>query len=85
MSASPAGRLVGVRLTEVPEPVRFRALNNLLKTDGSLDGMLIASRSISERIALGVAAASPSDRVYWIPRDAWDCVMKPKARRRRRT
>ena len=73
MSASPAGRrLRPVRLAEIPLRVRQDAYDKLLMTDGSKDGLLVRSSTLSERAALGLAAESPSDRVYWIPADAYE-------------
>lgn len=66
------GGLRSFRLSEVPEGVRSAALDNLLRTDGSSDGMLVASFTLSERLALGFAAERPSDRVYWVSQAAWD-------------
>jgi hypothetical protein len=77
-SPSTEGRLKAFRLSDVPETVRLRALDVLLATEGSKDGMLVASGSLSERLQLGFAAERPSDRVYWVSASAWE-----KAARRR--
>jgi hypothetical protein len=37
--------------------------------------------SFIERVKIGMAAEHPSDRVYWVPRPAWERVMHPKNRR----
>lgn len=85
MSATPTGRsgLRGFRLAEVPERVRLAAYDKLLMTAGSKDGTLVRSSELVERAALSVAAVSPSDRVYWVSREAWDRVMAPRRRARR--
>lgn len=64
-----------VRLSEVPESVRFRALDKLLVTPGSSDGMLVPTLGFADRVALGAAAANPSERPYWISRAAYERVM----------
>ncbi len=73
MSASPAvGRgLRSFRLADVPEHLRLR-------------GKDVAMRrcdSPFERVAIAVAAERPSSRVYWIPAEAWERVMKQRRRR----
>ena len=60
------------RLNEIPEAVRLDALDKLLRTEGSTDGMLLPSRSLHERLSLGAAAHRPSGRVYWISEKAWE-------------
>lgn len=76
--SGPERRLKGFRLADVPEGVRLSALDKLLKTPGSKDGLLLATVTFADRIALGVAATKPSDTVYWVSRSAWDRVMKPR-------
>jgi hypothetical protein len=75
-------QLRSFRLSEVPEPTRLRALDNLLTTEGSKNGMLVPTFSLADRIALAVAAERPSDRIYWVSATAYDRVFRPKARRR---
>jgi hypothetical protein len=65
-------RLRAFRLSDVPEPIRLRAKESLLKTvGGSTDGMIVVSVNFSERLAIGIAAERPSERVYWISEAAW--------------
>lgn len=54
--------LKAFRLSDVPPEIRERAKTRLLKIVDSP----------TERIMLGVAADAPSDRVYWIPVEAWE-------------
>lgn len=81
MSASPhrGGGLRAFRLGDIPEPVRLRALERLLS---GRDPKLPPVVSFSDRVSLGLVAETPSDRVYWIPRPAWERVMEPKGRRK---
>jgi hypothetical protein len=58
--SGPGRGLRGFRLSDVPETVRLRALEKLLRTPGSVDGMLLPTPSFADRIALGVAATRPS-------------------------
>ena len=69
-------RLKSFRLGDVSEEARLRALDKLLKTKGSSDGMLVASWTFTDRLALGLAARQPSDRVYWVSQEAWERVTK---------
>lgn len=81
MSASPSGRrLIAFRLDQIPEHVRVRAMEKLLR---GADRTLPPVTSYSEKIALGVAVSQPSGRVYWIPADAWQKVMAPRPRKPR--
>lgn len=82
--SGPGRGLRGFRLSDVPEDLRLRALDKLLKTDGSADGMLLASESFTDRVALGIAATRPSDRVYWVSKTAWDRAVKPRRRAKER-
>lgn len=84
MSTSPrrGGGLQAFRLGDIPEGIRLRAKDRLLKTEGSVDGMLVATSSPLDRLRIGMAAERPSPRVYWIPREAWERVMLPKNRRK---
>jgi hypothetical protein len=79
---APSGRggLVSFRLGDVPEEVRLRALERLLR---GADPKLPAAISFSDRVQLGLVAERPSDRVYWIPRPAYERVMLRKRRKRR--
>jgi hypothetical protein len=80
VTRSGAGRgLRSFRLTDVPQGIRSAALDNLLRTEGSSDGMLVPSFSLSERIALGIAADRPSDRVYWVSAEAWEKASKKRS------
>lgn len=74
LGTSPTGRrLKGFRLADIPEGVRRDAYDKLIKTvDGSKDGLIVASRSLSEQVALGIAAEAPSERVYWVTQEAWE-------------
>lgn len=76
----PGRRLVSFRLGQIPEHVRTRAMEKLLR---GADRTLPPVVGYAERIALGVAVQDPSERVYWIPREAWDRVMAKKPRRAR--
>lgn len=79
MSASLSGRrLKSFRLADIPYGVRLDAYDKLIKTDGSKDGVLVASRSLSEQVALGIAAEDPSERVYWVPLDAWESATRSR-------
>jgi hypothetical protein len=81
VSVSPSGRrLIAFRLDQIPEHVRVRAMEKLLR---GADRTLPTVTSYSDKIALGVAVAQPSQRVYWIPRDAWKRVMEKPPRKRR--
>lgn len=80
MAGSEAGRgLRSVRLGEVPIAARLAALDKLLRTPGTRDGLLVESRTLLERIALGAAAHRPSDRVYWISAKAYDRVFRERS------
>jgi hypothetical protein len=64
--------LKAFRLSDVDPGIRERAKSLALKREDSF----------VERVKIGLAAEQPSDRVYWIPRPAWDRVMgKRRARR----
>ena len=71
-------RLVGFRLSDVPEPVRLSAKDKLLRAEGR-DLMVAVTRTFEERLAIGLAAEQPSDRVYWITREAWDRARQKRA------
>jgi predicted oxidoreductase (fatty acid repression mutant protein) len=80
MSASlSGGRLKSVRLSDIPYGVRLDAYDKLIKTQGSKDGILVASWSLSEQVALGIAAEQPSEQVYWVPLDAWESAVRSRA------
>lgn len=81
-SGSERVALRSFRLSDVPEGIRLRALDNLLRTDGTRNGMMVATYTLSDRIALAIAAERPSDRVYWVSATAYDRVFAPKGRRR---
>jgi hypothetical protein len=81
-SGSERVALRSFRLGDVPESVRLRVLDSLLRTPGTKDGMMVASVSLADRVALGIAAERPSDRVYWVSATAYDRVFAPKGRRR---
>jgi hypothetical protein len=74
--SGPGRALRAVRLSEVPEQLRLRALDSLLRTPGTKDGMLVPSYSLTDRLALGAAAHRPSDKVYWVSEKAYSKVMK---------
>jgi len=69
------------RLGEVPESTRHRALDKLLRTHGTQNGMLVASYSLADRVALAIAAERPSDRVYWVSAAAYDRVFGKRGQR----
>lgn len=77
--SSQAGRqgLKAFRLAEVPEGIRLRAKERLLRTPGTAHGLLMATADPLARLAIGAAAERPSERVYWISREAWERVMGP--------
>lgn len=80
--AGPGRGLRSVRLSDVPEGIRLRALDKLLKTSGTQNGMLVPSQSLTDRLALGAAATHPSDRIYWVSKTAYDRVFVPRGRHR---
>ncbi len=86
MSASPrkaeGRRLKSFRLSDVPLGLRLAAKEKLLKTNGSADGMLVASLSFADRLKVGLAAEQPSPRVYWVSQRAWDKAMRSREARR---
>lgn len=63
------GRLVAVRLTEIPTGTRLRALEVLLRRE---DNPLA-------RYDLLMAAHRPSDRVYFLPAEAVARVLSAKS------
>ena len=73
------GGLVSFRLGDLPEEIRLRAKDRLLR---GADPKLPNLDSLADRVAVGIAAERPSDRVYWIPKPAWERVMLPKNRRK---
>lgn len=74
-------RLKAFRLSEVDIVLRRRAMEAILRTPGSADGMLVAApNKLGDRLAIGFAVENPSDRVYWVSQAAWDRVMKRRAR-----
>ena len=73
MSASPrGGGLHAFRLSDVPEPIREAAVDLLLKTPGSSDGILVSTLDARDRLAIALAARTPSERVYWVSEAAWE-------------
>lgn len=75
MSASLSGRrsLVSFRLDQVPLHVRLRAKETLLR---GRDPKLPSIGGPTAVMDLALAADHPSARVYWIPADAYERVMK---------
>jgi hypothetical protein len=71
-SPRPGGSLRAFRLAEIPEPIRQRGKSRAI----------LHEDNVIERLRIGLAAERPSDRIYWIPRTAWDKVMLPKNRKR---
>lgn len=64
-------RLKSFRLGDVPAPLRERAKSVAIKQ----------TTDLVERIALGIAADQPSDKVYVISQTAWDRVVGGYERR----
>jgi hypothetical protein len=54
--------LKAFRLSDVPLDIRYRAKERLLKVEPSP----------TVAVLIGLAADAPSERVYWIPAEAWD-------------
>lgn len=81
LGTSPTGRrlkLKGFRLADIPKGVRLDAYDKLIKTEGSKDGLLVTSRTLSEKVDLGLAAEVPSERVCWVTLEAWERVAKSR-------
>ena len=75
MSTSPrGGALVAFRLADIPIEIRLRAKDRLLRASGATD-YLPTTDSPIERVRIGIAAETPSDRLYWIRRERWERVM----------
>jgi hypothetical protein len=61
--------LMSIRLSDVPLAVRLAAYDKLIMQEDSL----------LAKVALGQAAHSPSDRVYYIPARAWEKESRKRA------
>lgn len=66
------GRLKGFRLSDVPEKLRQRAADHLIRREDDF----------VKRLQIGAAARQPSNRLYFVPVQAWERVMLPKNRRK---
>lgn len=60
------------RLSDVPKPIRERAKERLLKIEPSP----------TAAVMIGLACEDPSDRVYWIPAEAWEAESRKQTWRR---
>lgn len=76
LSARQGRGLVAFRLCEIPLGVRLRAKQYLLSLDQPTeDGLLVPVTDPFDLLDVGVAAETPSDKLHWIPRSAWNKVM----------
>jgi hypothetical protein len=86
---SRVGGLHPVRLTEVPLKLRLEEMHRLLNASDHHDLLGFGTGDLGARLQIGFAAESPSDRVYWVSRAAYEKVMRkanqPRYRRRRGT
>lgn len=66
MSTVPAG-MVGVRLADIPEKIRVRFGTRLYEA-------AVADRDMLAAVQIHAAMHDPSDRVYWVRREAYEKV-----------
>jgi hypothetical protein len=71
---APTGRVVGVRLTDIPVE-RRRQYGRALYEEA------VAERDMIQAAAINAAIESPSNRVHWISERAYRRVMAARRRR----